>query len=186
MQLRVVLESTIQTVPKWWLLSLSVSALAEGSMPHLPQPGHFQVSLLVPWGRVEEQEVGGGEPFPGLPGENEETPTHDVRPCTRAKSEAAMRTPRPADRGGPRPGRLLAPPPGHLLEGIHPPPPDAPCSPHARSPALHCLLLIVQLCPAVSSLSEARTVQHRPPASVPRFERTGAVPTLRTVTAHQT
>lgn len=101
MQLRVVLESTIQTVPKWWLLSLSVSALAEGSMPHLPQPGHFQVSLLVPWGRVEEQEVGGGEPFPGLPGENEETPTHDVRPCTRAKSEAAMRTPRPADGADP-------------------------------------------------------------------------------------
>lgn len=100
MQLRVV-ESTIQTVPKWWLLSLSVSALAEGSMPHLPQPGHFQVSLLVPWGRVEEQEVGGGEPFPGLPGENEETPTHDVRPCTRAKSEAAMRTPRPADGADP-------------------------------------------------------------------------------------
>lgn len=92
MQLRVVLESTIQTVPKWWLLSLSVSALAEGSMPHLPQPGHFQVSLLVPWGRVEEQEVGGGEPFPGLPGENEET---------RAKSEAAMRTPRPADGADP-------------------------------------------------------------------------------------
>lgn len=55
--------------------------------------------------------------FPRFARENEKTPTHDVRPCTKAKpsliqapkSEAATHTPHPADWGGPHPGTLLLP-----------------------------------------------------------------------------
>lgn len=78
---------------------------------------------------------------------------------------------------------LLTPHPGHLHKRIHPSPPATHCPPHTRLPGP---VLSAACCPAGPSLSKARTVRHHPPALVLCFERTGAVHTIRTVTAHQT